>query len=129
MVWRFAMVSALALALTGDSCSLAGQRPRQTLNFNIPSGPGGATLTTAWWVSQLKAIQRLVNGSETSPIGPAAHILFNLVGTPDAVLVNQTAGLLEAAAATRLPVRPTALSPLPLIYSYKTETALWSRYS
>jgi hypothetical protein len=36
-------------------------RRRQTLNFNGP-GPGGTNMSTATWVTGLRAIQQLVNG-------------------------------------------------------------------
>ena len=81
-------------ATTGSS---SAARRRQTINFSIPPLSGG-------YVAQLLAIKQAVNGSETSALGPAAHILFNLVGTPDATLVNQTRELLAAAVATRVPV-------------------------
>ena len=87
---RIVVLAALLLPVEG------GAARRQTINFNVPGG--------ADYVSSLRTIAQAVNGSETSAIGPAAHILFNVVGTPDAILVNQTRGWLEAAVVTRVPV-------------------------
>ena len=42
---------------------------RRTINFNIPTGPGG-------YAANLLRIKQAVKGSETSAIRPAAHILF-----------------------------------------------------
>ena len=84
-----------AMGWKTDDATRAGRR--RTINFNIPTGPGG-------FAANLLRIKQAVYGSETSPIGPAAHILFNLVGTPDATLINQTRELLAAAVATRVPV-------------------------
>jgi hypothetical protein len=78
-------------------------RGRQTINFDV-ADPGSQNHTTAWWAAQFQTIQTVVHGNETTAIGPASHILFNLMGTPDDVLENQTRGLLEAAMLTRLPV-------------------------